>query len=302
MICTLLLSTLLTAGFPETRGDEPAPPPESIVLRRCLLEYERSSILGAPGRGILQECLVRPGDQVEANQLLGRLQDKEARAELEMRQAQAKNDIDLRLAEAKHAHALAKLKSAELLYNKSLLSPLEMSTQRLEASIAELAVEEARLRRRMAELEARKAQASVLSREIVAPHPGTVLAVHKRRGESVAFDEPLFHVVDPRLLLVTGALDVGDIWRVQTGQPVRATLEIGGVAMEIESQAFPGRVVFIDRLVDPKSQTCKIVAEVDDPQGQLRAGLRARLEILPPGTADPIKPSGPQTPEPALAR
>ncbi len=83
MICTLLLSTLLTAGFPETRGDEPAPPPESIVLRRCLLEYERSSILGAPGRGILQECLVRPGDQVEANQLLGRLQDKEARAELE---------------------------------------------------------------------------------------------------------------------------------------------------------------------------------------------------------------------------
>ncbi len=177
-----------------------------------------------------------------------------------------------------------------------------MSTQRLEASIAELAVEEARLRRRMAELEARKAQASVLSREIVAPHPGTVLAVHKRRGESVAFDEPLFHVVDPRLLLVTGALDVGDIWRVQTGQPVRATLEIGGVAMEIESQAFPGRVVFIDRLVDPKSQTCKIVAEVDDPQGQLRAGLRARLEILPPGTADPIKPSGPQTPEPALAR
>ena len=134
-----------------------------------------------------------------------------------------------------------------------------------------------------------------------APHPGTVLAVHKRRGESVAFDEPLFHVVDTRLLRVTEALDVGDIWRVQTGQLVRATLEIGGVAMEVESQAFPGRVVFIDRIVDPRSQTCKIVAEVDDPHGQLRAGLRARLEILPPGTADPIKLPGPGSREQSIA-
>jgi RND family efflux transporter MFP subunit len=293
MICILLLSTFLTAGLPGTSGAAPAPPSEPIVLRRCLLEYERSSILGSPGRGILQECLVRPGDQVEADQPLGRLQDKEARAELEMRQAQAENDTDLRLAQARHAQALAKLKSTELLSKRSVVSAFEVSTQRLEAGTAELAVEDARFRRRIAELEARKAQASVLSREIVAPHPGTVIAVHKRRGESVAYDEPLFHVVDPRLLRITGALDVGDIWRVRPGQPVRATLEIGGVAMEVESQAFPGRVVFIDRLVDPKSQTCKIVAEVDDIHGQLRAGLRARLEILSPGS---------RTTEPAPAR
>jgi len=182
-----------------------------------------------------------------------------------------------------------------------MISSLEMSTQRLEASAAELAVEEAKFRRRLAQLEARKALAVVMSRQIVAPHAGTIVAVHKRRGESVAFDEPLFHVIDPHLLRVTGALDVKDIWRVRPGQPVLARLEIGGVAMEVESQAFPGRVVFIDRIVDPKSQTCKLVAEVDDPQSQLRAGLRTSLEILPGGTVDRAKRSQSATTEPTPA-
>ena len=42
--------------------------------------------------GILKECLVEPGDQVKAGQVLGRLEDEDARAELQLREMEANSD------------------------------------------------------------------------------------------------------------------------------------------------------------------------------------------------------------------
>ena len=70
-----------------------APPSEPgqlpvLELQRCALEFTRSSLLGANHYGVLEDFSVRPGDQVKAGQVLGRLRDQEARAEAALRRAQ----------------------------------------------------------------------------------------------------------------------------------------------------------------------------------------------------------------------
>ena len=68
-------------------------------------------------------------------------------------------------------------------------------------------------------------------------------------------------------------LDVADAWRVRPGH--RATLrpDVPGAELPIESEAFAGRVVFVDPQIDPDTQTCRVVAEVANRDGTLRAGI-----------------------------
>jgi RND family efflux transporter MFP subunit len=291
MTRTLLLVGLLIAGVLATRS-EAADPPRSraatpggesttILLRRCTMDYEQSTMLGAPNIGVLQDCLVQPGDRIEANQVVGRLQDREAQAELDLRVAQAASDIEIRLAEAKHTEALTRFKRAVALDQRKFISSEEFELKKLEVTSAALEAEDARFRHQLAQLQARQAEAAVHAREIVAPHAGVVVAVLKKAGEPVTGQGPVFQIVDTDRIWVTGYLDVHDAWRVAQGRPVRVTPEVGGADLAIEERGFLGRIVFVNSGVDLVSQTCKVVAEVDNREGLLRAGLKARMEILP---------------------
>src|SRR4051794_9178052 len=105
MIRPLTIACFLASRLPVAPGaaaDAPVPTSGVIVVRHCTLEYDRSSSVGTSLLGILQECLVRPGDRVKAGQVLGRLQDQEARAELDLRAAEAESDVSIRLSQAKY--------------------------------------------------------------------------------------------------------------------------------------------------------------------------------------------------------
>ena len=228
---------------PPIRGQEGGSPSVGampLVLSRCATEYVRSTLLGAVLPGILQDCLVQPGDRVKAGQVLGRIQDREARAEMELRRAQAESDVDIRLKEAKHARTLIRLKASESLNQRSMLSLDLLSVDRLDETIARLEVENAKLGRRMAQLQLAQSQATVGAREIVATHDGVVVAVLKQAGESVTPVMPIFQVVDPDRIQVVGSLDVQDATRVRRGQVVRVSPVVGGADLEIENARLCG--------------------------------------------------------------
>ena len=105
MCSGIWIAGLLMVLPPDAAVKEGGPPRSSavpVVLRRCATDYVKSTLLGAPLPGILQDCLVQAGDRVNAGQVLGRIQDREARAEMELRRVQAESDIEVRLNEAKH--------------------------------------------------------------------------------------------------------------------------------------------------------------------------------------------------------
>jgi RND family efflux transporter MFP subunit len=235
--------------------------------------------------GVLQDCLVRPGERVQAGQVLGRLMDQELRAELEQRTAEANDDIVIRAGQAKYAQAMNKLRASDELNRRNLISAEEHLGHKLDAETAALEIEAAKLRKRIAQFARRQTEAMVRARQFVAPHDGVVVAVLKRPGESVSISEAVFQVVDPDSLRVTGFLDVGDAWRVRAGQRVRVSPDIGGAELPIESEVFEGQVEFVDNQVSVENQTCKLTAIVNNRAGLLRSGLEARMEIE---TGEPV--------------
>jgi RND family efflux transporter MFP subunit len=228
----------------------------------------------------LKECSVEPGSQVKAGQVLGRLIDADARAELELRELEANSDIDTRLSENKAALAEVKMKSATSLLQRNAMNRVEYTQQRLETEAANLEIENAKRRRKVAQAMARQANAALNLREFVSPHAGVVTAVYKRRGEQVGPNIPLFRVVDVDHLVITGQVDVVDVWRLQVGQAARVVPDIAGANLAVEREVFQARIVFIDTHIDPLSQSCKVLAKCDNRDRLLRAGLEARMEIL----------------------
>ncbi len=274
----LTLAGLALAGD-ETGSAVNAPESSGILLKRCTLEYKKTSLLGANQIGVLEECRVAPGDRVKAGQVLGHLRDEEFRAELDARAVQAASEIPIRVAEAKHKLALSKLQRTQKLIDRHFASIEELSIQTQEEEAERLSIEEARHDKTLAELERRHTEATIRSREIRSPHDGVVVEVLKVPGQSVSGLDSVLRVVDPSEVRVTGYLDVTDAWRVRPGQAVKTWADISGAELEIEKEVFPGEVEYVDIMISPDSRTCKVTAIVPNRGERLRSGLEARMEI-----------------------
>ena len=278
------LAVLCLAGSPSPAAD-PDPADRVIFLSRCEVEYVRSSQIGVAAMEttatILQDCYVKEGDRVKTGQVLGRIMDKDLRAELELKTAMAENDIEVRVTEGKYAQSLSRLKRSDNLLRRGrdLISEEEYNLQKLDTNSAALAIEDAKQRRHLAALQKRQVEARLHAREFVSPHDGIVVEVLKNQGEALAVNEAVFRVVDVDRLKVTGHLNLSDYWRVKKGQRVRIFPDIEGVDLSVEHEEFSGRVTFVDSRIDPVNRTCKIVTEVENRGLMLVSGLEARMEI-----------------------
>ena len=102
-------------------GDGAPSPPAVIPLQKCTIEYSRSTLVGSNQAGLLQECLVRPGERVKGGQVLGRLFNKDVLAELESRTvALESSEIAIHQREANLEVASAKLRRAEALFSRRI--------------------------------------------------------------------------------------------------------------------------------------------------------------------------------------
>jgi RND family efflux transporter MFP subunit len=276
----LTVSPAPNKGRPAENKGRPAE--EVVLMRRCWAEYRHATQLGAPVPGILQDCLVELGDKVKAGQVLGRLQDVEQQAELERAKFEAESLAAVRTAESRFNLARTKHRYARELFRKNAIGKEEYDVAQQEEETARLVVDEAKVARRLAELRYRQAEAAVRTREIVSPHDGVVVQLIKRQGEAVtAFPkDPVFRVVNPELMRVTGYVDAADMWRVRAGQSVRVTPEVAGPILPIQTEVFTGQVVFVDHELDSQTRTCRVVAEVKNREGLLRAGLELQMEVL----------------------
>jgi RND family efflux transporter MFP subunit len=300
--CLMTLAIALVAahcaGFEAGRALAEDPSADVVVLRHCAVDYERITAIGAPIYSVLQDCLVAPGDQVEAGQLLGRLQDDDVRAELRIRELEATSDVEIRLGAAKEAEARNKLARTATLLRRNAASQEEYNLHRLEAESALLVIEQARHRHELALVQLRNAQTQVRARALVSPHEGIVVALLKHRGEPIGANEVIFRIVDPRLLNIVGQVDVVELGRLRVGLPVRVVPEVAGAELALEREVFKGRLAFIDTHIDPLTRTCKVIARVENRGGLLRAGVETRMEIDPSapvvaGSVDSIPPVPP---------
>jgi RND family efflux transporter MFP subunit len=290
MSCLTVLTIRALFLVKATAGDGAPGPPDVIPLRMCTIDYERSTQVGSnPNSGLIQECLVKTGDRVKAGQVLARLFNQDALAELACRKvALESSQTSIRQREAARRLATAKLARADALFKRNVLSMQDLEIEQLEMKNAELDLLAATLARRMAESQVLQAQVLVAARDIISPHDGVVVEIYKNVGESPSSNSiarpeasiyTIFKVVKTDRMRVVGYLDAGDAWRVCPGQPVRIRPDMEGSELPIERETFTGKISFVDSEIDPKTRTCRVFAEVENRDGLLRSGLECRMEI-----------------------
>lgn len=294
----ILLLTLSAFGVSPGEEDPPPGPTNSqgvVLLRHCALEYEKTSNMGPPFRGVIQVLSVNRGDMVKAGQVICRLFDEDVRAETALYKAQAASDLEVRVTENRLAKAKNRLKRTQRLHDRQLVSLEDFEEDRLDAEQAKLAVEEAKENLKLAQLRLAKAMADSRGREFICPFDGVVVDLLKYPGESVVEGETVIKLVSAGRLRVTGFLNVTEALRVVVGQPVRVRVEVAGDELPIEREVFEGVVEFVDSQIDPMTRTCKVIAGVPNRGGLLKSGLSATMEILP-GPLPPAAQASPSTP------
>ena len=288
IMAAAFLCTSIAWVSPAAAGDPKVIPipDDAIELIHCELEFELSAKVGAnSGMSslVIQECNVQLGDKVKAGQVLGRLGDGELRARLALLEEVANSDIDVRVAESKMKEAGQILKRLENLRqrSKSYITDDEYGKVRLEAETATLEAEQARHRRQIARLECLEVKEQIKNRAIVSPHDGTVVEIFKKVGETSALNEPIFEIVNTDIMKVTGFLNLEQYGQVVPGQEIRVYPEVHELNLEKKKATIAtGKVFFVDRRVDPKTRTSKIVALITHAGPDLPSGVEARMVIL----------------------
>lgn len=169
---------------------------------------------------------------------------------------------------------------------KSDLESLELTaTQRqLDLRQAEEDAQVADLAHKVKQNDLAQVELDLQRRKITAPLTGMVVQLHHRRGEWVQPGEKVLRILRLDRLRAEGFVETRDLDRVLLDAPVRVRVAAPG---KPEAEVV-GRVVFVSPEIDPVNSQVRIWAEIDNPQLDLRPGLRATLTIDP----RPAKTSG----------
>jgi multidrug efflux pump subunit AcrA (membrane-fusion protein) len=266
-------------------------PGRSIDVQSVVLNLIAEVEVASEEAGPLVELAVTEGKRVKAGDSLGRLDDRDAalqvaRAEIALRHAQQLAASKVKLLQAEAANELAKLElERATAANQELarvVSESQLAKLRLELRRSELDVQQAEDDRAAAgrAVEAAASELAVAQRarqrrQILAPMDGVVVEVRRHAGEWLEPGQPVVRLVRDDRLRATGFVRLDQLIAPLEGHAATLNAELPGH----KQIPFTGRVVFVSPEANPINRQVKLIAEFDNPDGRLRAGLPAKMSI-----------------------
>jgi macrolide-specific efflux system membrane fusion protein len=269
---------------------------ETIRVDSVLIQLIDEVEVPARASGALSALLVSEGSRVARDDHLAqiddgevRLQQQQASYEYEIASQNAADDVEWRKAKKARAFAEAdylRLRRAATAQPRSV-SQSELEKAKLESEQAALEQERlenklaaAKLRQQLAAGRLALAKRQVELRRVTAPLDGVVVEVLRDQGEWVEPGQSIVRIVRTDRLRAEGFLEAEQVRPALQGSAVRLTLEAdpGG-------RSFPGTVQFVSPEVDPVNGQVRFWADVENPSGRLRPGMRMRMSIDPAASA-----------------
>jgi RND family efflux transporter MFP subunit len=238
----------------------------------CLIEPDRVADVGANAMGVLNQVKVERGDMVVAGQLLARLSAQVERASVNVAQARAVAEAEYQQAVAASVLAQRKLTRTQDLLKQDYVSGQALDQAEAEARVAEQRVAQAREAQGVSKREAQLSAAQLGQREIRSPFDGMVLERYRTEGERIE-REPVVRVarVDP--LRVETIVPAALFGTIQSGQLVIVKTDL------LLFPALSARVVLVDRVIDPASNSFRVRLTVPNPNNRIPAGLRCKVDF-----------------------
>jgi multidrug efflux system membrane fusion protein len=200
--------------------------------------------LAAETDGRIEFVGVRRGASVNRGEIIVRLDERDRRARLSQ------------------AEATVRQRQVEYEGREQLKSESYVSEAQLQEAIAQLEAAKTELTRARLDLD---------YMSIRAPFNGALQARHVEEGDFVSRGDPIARFVDNRTIIVSANVSEFDAGYVVTGQTAQARLATG--------ETVHGKIRYVAPVADEATRTFEVELEVDNSDGQLRAGGTAELRI-----------------------
>ncbi len=271
---------IATVSLPSARASD------SVLDATGYVTARRQATVSAQVTGKVVEVLIEEGQQVEAGEILARLDDTTERAQLALAQAEldsaraALAETDAQLIEARRQHA-----RLEELAQRQLASQRELDAAQAMAATLAARLETGREQVKVAE------RAMAVRRELVeqyvvrAPFAGVVVAKTAQPGEMISpisagggFTRTgIGTVVDMDSLEIEVDVNEAYIQRVYAGQDVTATLDA------YPDWPIPARVIAVVPAADRQKATVKVRIGILEKDARILPDMGIKVAFLQPG-------------------
>ena len=238
---------------------------EKAVLD-CLVKPEMYVDLSSSVDAILEQMLVDTGDHIKKGQPLVKLEASVqiARVNLAMIQASSNNEIDNRRVQLRYAKRNAK--RIRDLYVRKSVSLFEKDKTETEVALAEIELDKATEKKKIAQLNLELAKTELARRTIRSPIDGIVVDRYSMVGESVV-ERTIMKLaqIDP--------LQVELIAPTEYFGLIKKGMEVDIYPERPANKSFKATVTIVDQLIDPASGSFTVRMALPNPGDQLVGGV-----------------------------
>jgi len=282
----------------QLRARPPAPPPlneparspfTNSVAATGIIEASRENVkIGVTKAGLLARVFVHVGSVVKTGEPLFQLDDREAKARLEIARAQlASAHATLALEEAQSADVADQFDRVARLERDKVASTDEFKRKEFSLHTSKRRIEKAKADLAAAETQIKSAQTDLDILTIRAPRDGALLQVNIREGEYAATSPPeaLMVLGEVERLQVRADVDEQNAPLVLPNQPAVAYLK-GSTSnplalrfVRIEPFVIPKRSLTGDSTERVDTRVLQVIFELDKPEVPLYVGQQVDVFI-----------------------
>lgn len=245
----------------------------------CLVEPHEVVNLSSPVEGILAKVLVDRGAYIKKGQVVAQLESNLEQASVVLARARADVEAAIKSGEARQAFSVLKLTRSQQLFEKQLISAVDLDEAQTEKDLADMALVNAIDNKRLAGLELDRANAALARHTIRSPISGVVVERFLSPGEYTSGqfknDSPILKLAQIDPLRVEVFAPIALHGKIFVGMPAQLMLDAP------MSSTHDIRVSVIDRVVDSASSTFRVRLALPNPNHRIPPGLKCKIKFLP---------------------
>ena len=238
----------------------------------CLIQPYQEAEVGARAVGIVDRVLVERGDFVKKGQPVAQLNADVERVAVAAAKLRAQATAELQAAASSHDFAQKKKVRTQDLFKQNFVSQQVKDQAATEADVAQMRLNQAREQLRQAQQELALSNAQLAQRTIRSPMDGVIVERYVQEGERVE-EKPVLRIaaIDPlRVEVIVRATYFN---KIKQGMSASVQPDVADVEL------YTAKVVVVDRVIDPASNSFRVRLELANPANALPAGLRCKVEF-----------------------
>lgn len=244
-----------------------AEPVEGIVLP------SKQVVLNAPLPSILKSFAVEEGGRVERDQPLAYMDDGLQQVAVKSAQLQAESTAAIENAELLWEEAQIQVERIREANASNAASEWEVRKTQLQADQAAAQLKQAREQQAIAQVQLELEQERLKRYAVLAPFTGRVLRTDAEAGASLTQQDKLITLVALHPLEAQFHLPSEAYGRLDVGQDLTLRTNRG------ESQTIEATIKTIDPVIDPASQTFRVVLEIDNADEAMPSGFAVWIDL-----------------------